>query len=231
MPPPAGRTSCDHCGEPLSNRKYRYHPHCKDAAKTAALSGTRRCGRCRVEKQADRFSNDSTRPDGKFPWCMECQSRYMTERRWQDPEGLLNGHLCPLCDTPVRGHPNRRFCSAYCKERVNSLRNRFHLEVSQYRELVDAANGHCPICNEAVQVWHVDHNHRTGRVTGVICGSCNVGPVANTFHDIEFVKSLLSYLENPPADRLGIEAVAVAGAERPSQLHRMWDRQRSGERV
>jgi hypothetical protein len=109
-----------------------------------------------------------------------------------------------------------------CKDKVRSLKVKFNLEVAEYRALVEATGGRCPICTNRATQWHVDHNHKTRRVTGVVCSACNVGSLAMTFHDIEYVHRLLAYLENTPAQRLGIEALAPEGANRPSALHKRW---------
>ena len=38
-------------------------------------------------------------------------------------------------------------------------------------------DGHCAICRttEPIGGWHIDHDHATGHVRGVLCGNCNKG--------------------------------------------------------
>jgi hypothetical protein len=213
---------CLHCGEELENRRKNYHDQCREPAKTAARLAVRKCKRCKKVKSPNSFVNDESRPDGKFPWCKECQSESNHERRFQDPSDELNGFICPLDDTPIRGHRNRRFCSTSCKDRAASLRKNFGLEVDQYRLLVESTGGRCPLCLNRVHTWHVDHNHRTRKVAGVVCAACNVGPLAYSYHDVEFVRRLLAFLELTPAERLGIQAMAPESYNKPSQLHRTW---------
>jgi hypothetical protein len=122
----------------------------------------------------------------------------------------------------VQGHANRRYCSIACKDRVKSLITNYGLTVQQYRKLIAAAGGVCPICQQSTEQWHVDHDHTTGKVTGVVCNSCNIGALARTFHDPAFIRRLLDYVENPPAGPLAAQAVNP----RPPQLHAMWDHSR-----
>lgn len=181
-----------------------------------------RCKKCKQVRPLSMFSRDSTRPSGYFPWCSDCAGQAVAEGRFQNPNDELNGHVCPLCDTPVRGHKNRRFDSTTCKDRVSSLKKNFNLDVADYRSLVHATGGRCPICRNRPTQWHVDHDHKTRKVTGVVCSSCNVGSLAMTFHDVEYVRRLLAYLEKTPASTLGIEALAPEGANKPSSLHKKW---------
>lgn len=186
-----------------------------------------RCKRCKKVKVRSNFSEDTSRRGGLFPWCKPCQAAYNTGNKFQPEDGELNGRVCPLDDVPIKGSKNRRFCSNSCKDRAAALRKKFGLDVESYRALVESANGRCPICLNRVTQWQVEHNHKTRKVTGVVCSRCNVGSLASTYHDIAYVKRLLTYLETPPADLLGIEAYAPEGAQRTSNLHKRWGFRRS----
>jgi hypothetical protein len=214
---------CDYCNEDIQDRKhYRYHPKCKVKFQEETLDSYLRCGKCRKSKPAEDFSSDSTRANGKFPWCMTCQVQYAAGQKFQDPEAPLNGKTCPLCDTPIRGPRNRTYCSTKCKDRTGSLRKKFNLPVGEYRRLVTAANGRCPICSKRTREWHVDHNHRTNKITGVVCARCNVTLLAASLHSVELAQNLLSYLTITPAEALGIEAFADPAQHKPSQLDAIW---------
>lgn len=179
-----------------------------------------KCKRCKKTKPLNEFSRDASRPSGYFPWCKECQNESTTGTKFQNEDDELNGHICPVCDTPCRGHKNRRFCSNTCKQKANSLKVSYGLTVEQYRAMVDATGGRCPICRCKPTSWNVDHDHRTGLVTGVVCTPCNVGLLADSKHDIEIVKRLLEYLVFTPAEDLGI--VSRAPKNTKSNLHKRW---------
>jgi hypothetical protein len=182
-----------------------------------------RCSRCKKVKGKTRFSRDSTRANGYFPWCMDCQNDYAKSHRFQDEDAEPNGHICPVDDRIVRGAANRRYCSSRCKEKASALKRKFGLTVEQYRAMVDATGGRCPICQNKPTEWHVDHDHSTGFVMGVVCGPCNVGALANTYHDVEFVERLLSFLVTSPASKLGIEVKANQEQLGESKLHQRWE--------
>jgi endogenous inhibitor of DNA gyrase (YacG/DUF329 family) len=173
-------------------------------------------------KPLSAFSHDSTRPSGYFPWCKKCQGDGVKAGAWQDETADLNGNVCPLCDTPIRGHRNRKFCSNSCKDRVSTIRNKYRLTVEEYRKLVDDTGGRCPICGDRPTVWQIEHDHNTGSVTGVTCSPCNIGLLAYSNHDVSRVESLLSYLKNTPASRLGIDAKVPSDYDQKSNLHKRW---------
>lgn len=223
----------------LASRKPRLCSRCKEnylpLGSTARVcdecraTPDTRCKRCKKVKPIETFSKDSSRPSGYFPWCMACQST--STGKFQNPDAPLNGNFCPMCDTPVRGHSNRKFCSLTCKDKVSSIRNNFNMDVSTYRKLIAAQKGKCPLCLNQVNQWHIDHNHKTLQVTGPVCVRCNIGALASTYHDIDYVKRLLSYLEETPMQKLGFESLAKPRKnEIPSKLHEIWSWQ-GAERV
>lgn len=62
----------------------------------------------------------------------------------------------------------------YGGDRHYHLKHRYGLGVSDFDELVSDQSGVCPICGKA-DPEHVDHDHATGRVRGILCFNCNGG--------------------------------------------------------
>lgn len=184
------------------------------------------CVRCGEQKEAAHFVNDRTRSSGKFPWCKPCvlESRRDARKRPRLVQPTLDGiddSICPGCEQPLgRVHANRRFCGDPCKEKVRRWKT-FGLEPDEYRKLVAAQNGKCPICRKNVRKWVIDHNHATGETTGVTCQICNQALLAYTKHDPEVARRLAAYLDAPPVRAMFGERRYV-GPEAVSNLDRMW---------
>lgn len=60
---------------------------------------------------------------------------------------------------------------------------RFGLTLDDYAKMLETQNGVCAVCgrpetivdprNETVRCLSVDHNHKTGKVRGLLCTKCN----------------------------------------------------------
>jgi DNA-binding transcriptional MerR regulator len=64
------------------------------------------------------------------------------------------------------------------------LRKRYGINLSDYHDLLAKQNARCAICNVAsnkenwqndtTQHFDVDHNHKTGKIRGLLCRRCNI---------------------------------------------------------
>jgi len=91
-------------------------------------------------------------------------------------------------------HPEK--AKFFCK-RANIKRN-YGLSWDAYLALLESQNYKCVICKQEINIdikhsVHVDHDHNTGRVRGILCSTCNLG-LGNFKDNIEFLKSAIDYL-------------------------------------
>jgi NMD protein affecting ribosome stability and mRNA decay len=123
----------------------------------------------------------------------QCQPCYRRERKGAKPfEGR-----CLNCDSPFttkrRYAPETgrgKFCSRKCKEALRAKEGRTAEAMRKYYykkhysltpdQVAEMRRGGCSICGGAGVEgrWgnlHVDHDHVTGRVRGVLCSNCNTG--------------------------------------------------------
>jgi Recombination endonuclease VII len=52
---------------------------------------------------------------------------------------------------------------------------RYGITPEQHQSMLDAQNGACAICKQALGSPYVDHCHATGKVRGLLCMKCNTG--------------------------------------------------------
>ena len=71
---------------------------------------------------------------------------------------------------------------------------RYGLTVRQVEAMFDFQEGRCAICNVTLDEFHIDHDHVTKKVRGLLCGKCNGG--LGFFGDrISLLKAAVLYLE------------------------------------
>lgn len=80
---------------------------------------------------------------------------------------------------------------------AQNLKQNYGLTVDRYNEIMTAQDGRCGICREEFTGRpHVDHDHATGQVRGILCFTCNTA--LGKFKDsVELLRSAISYLEKP----------------------------------
>lgn len=78
---------------------------------------------------------------------------------------------------------------------------RYGLTLAQFNDLAEKQGGVCAICGELPHgnspkssVLHVDHDHTTGKVRGLLCGPCN--RVLGIVQKRNILKKIEVYIEN-----------------------------------
>lgn len=89
----------------------------------------------------------------------------------------------------------RRGASIFCDRHARKdrwYRHKYGVSQRQVDEMTARQNGRCGICRETLAL-HVDHDHETGVVRGLLCGNCNraIGLLA---HDPSRMRAAIAYL-------------------------------------
>lgn len=136
------------------------------------------------------------------------------------PEGFKH---CPDCneDKPLTDFPRNRADStgyaAYCKpchnkrgrdskmrnhggSRAYHLKHRYGITEEEVRGIIMAQRGGCGICG-APDPEHVDHDHVTGEVRGILCFNCN-GGLGQFKDNIATMRNAIDYLKETSWQRV-----------------------------
>lgn len=83
------------------------------------------------------------------------------------------------------------------KERIRNLYlvRLFGVTLKEYNMMLDKQNGGCAICGGKAgkKSFAVDHDHKSGKVRGLLCGSCNVG-IGHFRDDPELLEKAIKYI-------------------------------------
>ena len=88
-----------------------------------------------------------------------------------------------------------RKTDAYQNQRDRYLQDKYGITVEEYNVLLEAGKGSCWICGgkSGGKNLAVDHNHRNGRVRGLLCKRCN-SVLARMMDDGELLWKAYDYL-------------------------------------
>ncbi len=82
-------------------------------------------------------------------------------------------------------------------QRKYVLRAKYGMSLAEYEDTLTAQEYRCAICYvhivELTQYLHVDHDHITGKVRGLLCGNCNMG--IGQLKNIDNLVAAIAYLE------------------------------------
>lgn len=131
----------------------------------------KRCNRCKLEKGSTEFFKNKRHSSGLTSWCKVC---YKEKKA-----------------TPQ----DKEVTWAYYLKRT------YGLKLEDYNSLLEAQDFRCKICsthqNQFRNRLHVDHDHNTGQIRGILCVECNTG--------------LGKFKDNPELLQLAIDYLKAGG--------------------
>lgn len=173
--------------------------------------GQKWCRRCDTVKDLDDFPAHSGTRDGRQTYCRGCFGEIYRARRARDgrvtrPAQVPPGHkFCRGClqVKPLsEWTPRKAAADGYqfrCREcmsersRARHLAAKYGLSASDVAELLAQQNGICIICLRAPAA-HIDHDHATGEVRGMLCFPCNAA-LGQLGDDVDRVRRAADYLQ------------------------------------
>lgn len=139
---------------------------------TLKIKMEKRCPSCKKIKLLSEFQKNITRKDGHQSHCKECfRERYGR-------------------DTPE-------------KRRKNHIESVYKIKYGDYLQIYADQNGQCAICKKQIKAIgnldikngaHVDHDHHSNKIRGLLCHSCNAG-IGYFEENIEVMNLAINYLE------------------------------------
>jgi len=145
----------------------------------------KRCKKCGEVKPLGEFYKAKGAADGYRTDCKVCNLADKKARYKADPETAISR-------VKAWQHANRDRLNEYQREyraknqsamREGHLRRTFGITQSDYDAILEMQRGGCAICGKRPGKisLHVDHDHATGEVRGLLCVGCN--NALGQFHD------------------------------------------------
>jgi hypothetical protein len=141
--------------------------------------------------------------------------------RYKPPEGvLLKPVECPNCGETDRSkfYVNKKGYKAtsVCREchkkqcmvrwhsrtpiekQATRVKSMYGITAEEYKFMHQLQQGKCAICNEEPKTkrgLHVDHDHKTGKVRGLLCHGCNVA-LGSFKEDVALLNKAIEYIRS-----------------------------------
>jgi len=134
------------------------------------------------------------------------QTEYM--RRWRDSNRQRMREINKKCRLKNREHwrtqMNKTRRAHYQTRGFGAtLRRKYGITEADYERMVIEQDGKCAICRTdtppihntsgSPSRWHIDHDHKTGQVRGLLCFKCNQG-LGNFSDNVEALRGAVNYL-------------------------------------
>ena len=143
------------------------------------------CLKCQRSLKAIKknFHKDSKKKDGLNIYCKKCRREMANKSRKKSYK-----------ENPLKTHED-------------NIKRLYGITYNDYLEMEKKQNHRCGICGLLLEEtpinnrwkspnkhFHIDHDHKTGKIRGLLCISCNQG-LGKFRHDPEILKKAINYLE------------------------------------
>jgi hypothetical protein len=133
-------------------------------------AGVKRCPDCGETKPLEEFPRNRNGRDGRHAYCKPCHN--------------------------ARGRESK--ARLYGGSRHYHLLHRYGIGADEVNAMIERQGGVCAICGRP-DPEHVDHDHATGRIRGILCFNCN-GGLGQLGDDPERLRAAAAYLERTRDD-------------------------------
>jgi hypothetical protein len=174
---------------------------------------TKHCRICGEVKPFTEFHRASGTRDGYRGECKSCFRTQQNARYAADPTPSIERVKAWQKANPdkVRASKDRRKADGRTRltNRKSHLMRKYGLTLGQYEAMLEAQGGVCAICGRPPRddiSLHVDHDHVSGALRGLLCFLCN-NSVGDLAEDPERARALARYLDDHDAEMVELAAV------------------------
>jgi hypothetical protein len=144
---------------------------------------TKICHLCGVEKPLEDFYKAAGMRDGHRNDCKSCNLAEKKKRYDADPQAHIDRVRRWQQENSERLNAYRRerrgLPEVKRRDRDSYYRRKYGKTADEIDEIVELQGGRCLICKcelpERLASRHLDHDHETGKIRGVLCIDCNHG--------------------------------------------------------
>lgn len=162
---------------------------------------TKQCRKCLLRNHISYFSKDKNYKDGYKTICKCCLS--VNKRRWYDATKEERNRLQrEYLNSETKKRKAIERSKKWAEDNPDGrydiiLKQRLGINITDYKLMLDSQNNKCAICFKDRTMFKkrlaVDHCHKTGKIRGLLCSSCNTS-IGLLEESIDRLNSAIKYL-------------------------------------
>ncbi len=183
----------------------------------------KRCTKCKEYKFMNEFYKNNQYKEGLRSICIPCalkiskknNKNYIKINEIKSNDEIFHGrdvkcigicgikgitkikkHYLPaIKDNFTRINSRKSGLNNKCKKcgRIYEIEKEYNILYSKYEKIYDKQKGKCKLCENFFDILHVDHNHETGKIRGLLCFYCNTR--LGILEEKDFVIKSIKYLK------------------------------------
>jgi hypothetical protein len=164
------------------------------------------CKKCGELKSLSDFYKAAGTRDGRRGECIRCNLAVQAARNRANPEANRRRVREWQRENPQRvaawQAEYRALGKKSISDRKSHLKRKYSLTIDDYDEMLAKQGGGCAICGRPPRPdisLHVDHDHETGRIRGLLCFRCN-NALGDFLDDPALLREAATYLANLPRE-------------------------------
>ena len=144
------------------------------------MSNSKVCTKCKVKKDFNLFPKNKNQ-------CRSCRTTEASAWAKKNREKVNATRQLRHSDPVTHQHDKDLQANA-------TLKAKYGIGLAEYNVMLIAQNGGCKICGNPPKSrrLHVDHNHKTNKIRGLLCFRCNNLLVG--IHTVKTARQVLAYL-------------------------------------
>ena len=117
--------------------------------------------------------------------CSKCKIEFQIKNKTQ--------YLCKPCNSKASSEWNKNNPEKF---KLSLRVSKYKISKKQFQEMLDLQGNKCKICESDLKPGrgtHIDHDHATGNVRGVLCNYCNLA-LGHAKDDPKILQAMIDYL-------------------------------------
>jgi hypothetical protein len=148
------------------------------------------CKKCGVEKSLDDYYIHNGMKDKHLNTCKKCDNKKTREYQIEHKDQMAK----------YSEKYRLKYIETYADYARNTkYKQNYGITIEDYNKMFDDQNGLCAICSNPESKgrskhFHVDHDHLTGKIRGLLCSTCNTA-LGKFNDDINLINKAIKYLQ------------------------------------